>query len=84
MTMTMGIVLVASLGGSGRLAYPVGDDIDGESDQLGRELGQRSSSALGVAPLDEEVLALDVAQLSQPLAEAPRRRPRPWQRSPCR
>ena len=41
------------------------DDIDLETDELGRQVEQPFTPALGPAFLDEDVLVLDVAELAQ-------------------
>src|SRR5262249_28344309 len=45
------------------------DDVHVEADQLGGKLRQSLGLALGIAVLDDDGLPLDVAQLSQTLAE---------------
>ena len=40
-----------------------------QSDQRGREVGQSLDLSLGIALLDDEVLPLDVAQLTETLPE---------------
>jgi hypothetical protein len=52
------------LRGTDRGASDGQDDIHLESDQLGREVGQSLDLSLGIALLDDEVLPLDVAQLT--------------------
>jgi len=70
--MTMGIVLVACLAARSVALRARGDNhVDLETHQLGRELREALDVARGSAELDDEVLALHVAQLSQSL-----RRPR--------
>jgi hypothetical protein len=56
-------------GGLGRTGHVRHDDIYSEPDQFRRERGQLVIFALGRSPLDGDVLALDVAELAQPLPE---------------
>ena len=68
--MTIGIVVVASLGRQSGWRAPSRDDhVNLEPDQLGREFRQALGLPLGGPELDDEVLALDVAELAKPLAE---------------
>src|SRR5262245_7326866 len=55
------------LGGTRREISGCKDDIHLETDQLGREVREPIDLSLGVPELDGEVLAVDVAQLAQPL-----------------
>jgi hypothetical protein len=48
---------------------PRDQDVDGETDQLGCEVGEPLGLILRISPLDDEVLPLHVAQLVQPLQE---------------
>ena len=54
---------------AGGILAPRHDDVHWEPDQLGREGGKALELALGIAGLDDEVLALDVAKITQPLPE---------------
>lgn len=45
------------------------DDLDIELDQLSRELGNQVFFALGIAPLDGNILSFDVGELVEPLAK---------------
>ena len=84
--MTIGIVVVACLAARAPGTAVGHDDVDLEPHQLGRELGKPVVLALRPAELDDEVLALDVAELAQarpeclqpgcdPAAEAGPRKP---------
>ena len=65
---TIGIVEVASL--SGRVtAARRDDDVHLETHQLGSELGQPIDLSVCRAPLDDDVLTLDIPKLAQTLAE---------------
>ena len=56
-------------GSTNRFA-PVGQDhVDVEADQLSRELGETLSPAFRGSDVDGDILALDVRELAQPLAE---------------
>ncbi len=68
-TMTMGIVVVACW--AARIAdRPVDhEDIHLEPDQLGRERGEPLSLPVGIAVLQDDGLALDVAEVAQPVPE---------------
>jgi len=55
------------LGCSRRVIGGRNDDVDVETDQFGREAGEPIRPPLGVPVLDDHVLAVDVAQLAQPL-----------------
>src|SRR5262249_4809746 len=57
------------LSGTGRGASCGDHDMDMQSDQLGREVGQSLDLSLSIARLDDEVLPLDVAQLTETLPE---------------
>ena len=58
------------LQGPGRGAPVRDQDIDRQADQLGGEAGQPVGPPLGVAPLDDDVLPLDVAVVRQAQPEA--------------
>ena len=45
------------------------DDIDVEPYQFGRELSERIELSLGIAIINDEVTALDVAEVAQSLTE---------------
>src|SRR5262245_518652 len=45
------------------------NDMDIKSDQLGRKVGQSLDLSLGIALLDDEVLPLDVAQITETLQQ---------------
>ncbi len=68
--MMMGIVEVAPcrLGRGGR---PRDDHVDREPHELGREGGKPFAAVPVPSALDDDVLALDVAEVSQPLEECP-------------
>jgi hypothetical protein len=58
------------LDGAGRCCASYGHNhIHLEPDQLRREVSQPIVSALGVSVFDDEVLALNIAELAQPLQE---------------
>jgi hypothetical protein len=59
------------LGRHDREGRRCGDDIDLQPDQLGREVGQAVRPALRESRLDDDVLALDPPELTQPF---PKRR----------
>lgn len=63
-----------SLHGSASRQGDVGhDEIHLESDQFCRQAGQLIGLLLGISPLDDNVLAFDVAELAQSLPECLRR-----------
>jgi len=45
------------------------DEVNPETDQLGREVGEPSSIALSKSPFDSDVLTLDPAEVVQSLPE---------------
>ena len=58
----------------GRRGRTRDDHVDGEPDQLGREDGKPLDLIPVVSTLDDDVLALDVPELAQPLEELPQDR----------
>ena len=65
----MGIVVVAFLAASGCGRRRRDDDVDLQPDQLGREVGQPVEPTLRESILDDDVLALDPPELTQPFPE---------------
>ena len=57
------------LGSKGRERPAGHDDVHLEPEQLGREVGEPLGLPLRISILDDDVLALDVAEVAQPLAE---------------
>ena len=66
----MGIVFVAFLAARAPLpAAARNDDVNFATDQLSREVGEPVNFSCGVAVLDNDILALDVAEVTQTLLE---------------
>ena len=65
----MGIVVVASFAARTAGAVLRDDDVDFEMNQLGREVGEPLILPLRTSVLDDDVLALDLTELAQPLPE---------------
>ena len=81
-TMTMGTVLVACLAAR----VPPGpwndEDIDFEMHQLGYKAWVTIEFSLCISVLNDDVLPLDITEISQPLLESPRPKARESLRSP--
>ena len=67
--MTMGIVLVAFLGGPGRMIPRRNDDINLEMHQLGRKGGKPIQFSICVSIFNDDVFSLNVAEIAQTLPE---------------
>jgi hypothetical protein len=65
MMKTIGIALVAKLGGPNRSGTARDDNVDVALDELGRERREPFDAAFGVASLHLQISALDVAQVLQ-------------------
>ena len=65
----MGMVLVACLAARARECASGHDDINLERSQFGRESGEPLELPLGISVFDHDVAALDVAEVTQSLAE---------------